>query len=258
MPVHPLIATTWATLQSLATDQLVAILPVGALEAHGPHLPIGTDIIIAEAMANAGAELLSRRGLDVLLLPPMPFAPAPFAKAFPGTIDTPIAAATAQIVSITRSLAAHGVRLSAIANAHHDPANITAIRAAVDQVTASGGALVFPDLTRRRWASRLTEEFQSGACHAGRYEGSIVLARALEWVDVACMRALPPNPTSLVEAIRRGDRSFEQAGGVHAYFGWPADATPEEGERIIATLGGILEEAVLEALEAHPRAASRS
>jgi creatinine amidohydrolase len=258
MPVYPLAATTWTTLQTLSTDQLVAILPLGAVEAHGPHLPLGTDIIIAEAMANAGADLLSMRGLDVLVLPVVPVAPAPFAKAFAGTIDTPAAATTALIIGIARSLHLHGVRLTAVANAHHDPANVMAIRAAVDQVAAAGGTLVFPDLTRRRWASRLTEEFQTGACHAGRFEGSVVLARALEWVDVACMRALPPNPNSLSDAIRRGDRSFEQAGGVHAYFGWPADATPEEGERIIATLATILEEAVLEALDARPRAGSRS
>jgi creatinine amidohydrolase len=257
MPVHPLIALTWPALQSLPTDQLVAIVPLGALEAHGPHLPLGTDIVIAEAMAQAGADLLSVRGLDVLLLPPLPVAPAPFARAFAGTVDTPAAATTAQLVGITRSLHAHGVRLTAVANAHHDPLHVTAIRAAVDHVAASGATLVFPDLTRRRWASRLTEEFQSGACHAGRYEGSIVLARASEWVDVPVMRALPPNPNSLVDAIQRGDRSFEQAGGVHAYFGWPADATPEEGERVIAMLGAILEEAVLEALDAHPHAGPR-
>ena len=249
MPVHPLVATTWAAMRALPTDQLVAILPLGALEAHGPHLPLGTDIVIAEAMAQAGAERLSARGMHVLMLPALPVAPAPFAEAFAGTIDIPASATTAQISGIARSLHRHGVRATIIANAHHDPAHVAAIRAAVDGLAADATAhVIFPDLTRRRWATRLTEEFQTGACHAGRYEGSIVLARTPQWVDQASMRELPANPRSLVDAIQRGDRSFAAAGGADAYFGWPADATAAEGERIIDMLGQILEDAVVEEL----------
>ncbi len=47
----------------------VAILPVGALEAHGPHLPVGTDLVIAEAMARAAARRLDAEGFAVALLP---------------------------------------------------------------------------------------------------------------------------------------------------------------------------------------------
>ena len=254
MPVHPLIAMSWPAVRELASDHLVAILPLGAIEAHGPHLPLGTDIVIAEAMAEAGAEQLSARGMDVLLLPALPVAPAPFAKAFAGTIDAPAAATTAQITGIARSLHRHGVRSTGIANAHHDPTHVAAIRFAVVQLAADRSAhVVFPDLTRRRWASRLSGEFQTGACHAGRYEGSIVLARAAEWVDEERLRGLPANPTSLVDAIRRGDRTFEQAGGSAAYFGWPAEATAKEGEQLIATLGAILAEAVMEELPAASR-----
>jgi creatinine amidohydrolase len=65
------------------------------------------------------------------------------------------------------------------------------------------------------------------------------------------MRALAPNPASLVTAIQRGDRSFAEAGGPHAYFGFPADATADEGREIIERLGRIIEEAVIEVLGAH-------
>jgi enamine deaminase RidA (YjgF/YER057c/UK114 family) len=140
--------------------------------------------------------------------------------------------------------------MTALANAHHDPAHVAAIRAAVSEAHDSGQAmLVFPDLTRRHWASRLTDEFQSGACHAGRYEGSVVLAESPDLVDRGRQAKLAPNPSSLVDAIRRGDRSFAQAGGPQAYFGWPADATADEGRRIIETLGAIIEDAVMEAWE---------
>lgn len=55
MTVHVLTSMTWPAVSQLPVQQTVAILPTGAIEAHGPHLPLGTDLIIAEAMARAGA-----------------------------------------------------------------------------------------------------------------------------------------------------------------------------------------------------------
>ena len=107
---------------------------------------------------------------------------------------------------------------------------------------------MFPDLTRRRWAERLTPEFQSGACHAGRYETSIVLAERPDLVRTDVMSTLTPNPRSLVDAIRSGLSTFTSAGGADAYFGFPADATAEEGRAIVDVLGAILAEAVVEAI----------
>ena len=162
--------------------------------------------------------------LQVVLLPAITFAPAPFAAEFAGTIDTPAAATTALVAAIAGNAARHGVPMTVIANAHHDPAHVSAIRDAVPLAAARGATLVFPDLTRRRWAERLGDEFQSGACHAGRYE--IDCARGRRRARGShCMSGLPPNPQSLVDAIRRGDRSFAAAGGPEAYFGWPADAS---------------------------------
>ncbi|MGA0870338.1 MAG: creatininase family protein, partial [Planctomycetota bacterium] len=110
----------------------------------------------------------------------------------------------------------------------------------------SGDAeLIYPDLTRRPWAQRLTDEFKSGACHAGQFEGSIVLAERPDLVRDAIRAELPPNPVSLSVAIRDGKQSFEEAGGDRAYFGIPAAATAAEGERTITELGMILAEAVL-------------
>jgi creatinine amidohydrolase len=250
MAVHTLTSLTWPAVRDLPPERTVAVLPAGATEAHGPHLPLGTDVIIAEAMARAGADRLAARGLHVLLLPSVALAPAPFASAFAGTLHTPARATTMMVTGVVRSLEAHGIRLTAIANAHHDPAHVSALRAAVDEIAASAGAtLVFPDLTRRRWAERLTDEFRSGACHAGRYEGSIVLAERPDLVRRDVMATLPANPRSLVDAIRRDEKTFAEAGGADAYFGFPADATAEEGRDIVATLGAILEEAVMAELD---------
>ncbi len=249
MALHLLGSLTWTAVRDLARERAVAVLPAGAIEAHGPHLPLGTDVIIAEAMAHAGAELLARRGMDVVLLPALVFAPAPFAAGFAGTIDTPAEATTQLVNGIARSLARHGIRVTAIANAHHDPGHVEALRAAVTSTDEHDSAtIVFPDLTRRRWAQRLTPEFQSGACHAGRYEGSVVLAERPDLVRRDLLAALAPNPRSLVDAIRRGEHTFAEAGGADAYFGFPAEATAEEGRAIVQALGAILEEAVLEAM----------
>lgn len=250
MPVHHLAALTWEELGRLTANRIVAILPTGAIEAHGPHLPLGTDVVIAEAMARAGAERLSEAGLDVVVLPSLPFTPAPFAAAFPGTLDFPEPVMTAFVTALVRDVGRHGVPLTAVANAHHDPANVAALRRAVEELDedVEGPKLVFPDLTRRRWAERLTAEFRSGACHAGRYETSILLAERPELVRQDVMAALPANPRSLVDAIREGHATFAEAGGAEAYFGWPADARASEGREIVETLGSILCDAVLECL----------
>jgi len=251
MPVHFLASMTWPAVRELPAARTIAVLPTGAIEAHGPHLPLGTDVIIAEAMARAGADQLSARGFQVLLLPPLMMAPAPFASEFAGTLDTPAEATTLIVTGIVRSLASHGVRVVAIANAHHDPAHVDALRRAAGDAstTRREAVVVFPDLTRRRWAERLTPEFRSGACHAGRYESSIVLAERPNLVDRRAMSALDANPRSLVDAIRERQATFTAAGGPQAYFGSPAEATADEGRAIIDMLGAILVEAVEEAVD---------
>jgi creatinine amidohydrolase len=110
--------------------------------------------------------------------------------------------------------------------------------------------VAFPNLTTRPWALRLSEEFKSGACHAGQFETSVVLAECPDQVREATRTALPPNPASLSRAILDGKQRFEEAGGPRAYFGFPAQATSEEGRSTIEVLGMILDEAVHAAIAA--------
>ncbi len=60
--VRELSTLTWPEVDALERARTVAVLPVGAIEAHGPHLPLGTDVIISRAMAAAGARRLDARG----------------------------------------------------------------------------------------------------------------------------------------------------------------------------------------------------
>jgi creatinine amidohydrolase len=241
---------TWEEARDLDRARTVAVLPVGAIEAHGPHLPLATDGVIAEAMARAGAARLEARGIPAVVLPLLPYTTAGFAAAFPGTISIGAEAVTALVADVARALGRHGYRALAIANAHLDPAHLASLHAARRSVAdAEGFPVVFPDLTTKPWGSRLTDEFRSGACHAGRFEGSIVLAARPGLVRDDVRRGLPANPLSLATAIAEGKRTFEEAGGPRAYFGDPAAASAEEGRATIAALGGILADAVVEALE---------
>lgn len=250
MPARRLAEMTWEEVRDLPLEGAVGLLPVGALEAHGPHMALATDVAIAEAMAGAGARRLEEEDdLTCLLLPPLPYTAAEFGAEFPGTVNLRPDVVTSLVADVAASLARHGGAALALANAHLDPVHLGSLREAVEQIEEEGTLRVaFPDVTRPALARRLTEEFRKSACHAGRYEGSVVLAARPEWVRREVAETLPPNPSSLVDAIREGAISFSEAGGPCAYFGWPADATAEEGRRTIETLGEMLAEAVREAL----------
>jgi len=234
-----------ATLAAGSNARSVAILPLGAVEAHGPHLPVGTDIVIAEAMAREGAEKLAKEGIVAVVLPALAYAPAPFANEHSGTLSIRPETLSALVVDLGSAVAQRGVRILALANAHFDAEQVAALRSAVEQLRRSGRMRVaYPDLTRRNLAERLGEEFRSGACHAGRYESSILLAERPELVEDAERRRLPPLPVSLVAAVRGGRATFVDAGLPLAYCGDPAAASADEGRRLVAELGAILAEAV--------------
>jgi creatinine amidohydrolase len=227
---------------------VVAILPCGATEAHGPHLPLSTDVIISEGMAVQALAALSARGYVALVLPPLAYMPAHYAEAFDGTVSVSAASAKALLLDIGRSLKLQGFACLALANSHFDPANVAMLREAAAEIAASGLPVAFPDLTRRKLAQTLTAEFQSGACHAGQYETSLVMAARPDLVDEAARSALADNPASLTDAFAKGAKTFVEAGGPHAYFGYPRNASIAEGEASFRTMAAALVSAVAEAV----------
>jgi len=238
---------TYREVATRAAGRLVAILPLGAVEAHGPHLPLITDGLIAEAMAAEAARRLDGRDLEVLILPTLHYSAAPFAREFPGTVSVRPDTVATLIRDIGWSLSQQ-VACLALANAHLDPAHLGSLHSAAEELGELEVTVAFPDLTLKPWALRLTDEFKSGACHAGCYETSVVLAERPELVRGAIRRTLRDNPVSLAQAIRDGKKTFREAGGPDAYFGAPAAATPGEGRDTVSELGAILEDAVLQSL----------
>lgn len=222
-----------------AGGKVIAILPCGASEAHGPHLPLATDNIIAEGIARRVAEGLEQAGITAFVLPTLAYAPADFAVNFAGTIGITAGSASAVIADIAGSLEQQGFACLAIANAHFDPANVEMLRS-VTSGRAGRMPIVYPDFTRRNLAACLTDEFQSGACHAGRFETSLVLADRPDLVDRSIALGLAGNPSSLTAAFTRGAKNFEESGGPEAYFGKPGEATALEGEESYSIMAEIM------------------
>ena len=241
-PIVELARLTWEEAQTVLERGAVALLPTGATEPHGPHLPLDTDVVIAQTAAVRAATLLLAEGVRALVLPPLAYAVTEYASGFAGALSLPPATARALVRDVTLAATRAGFRGVVVCNAHLEPANLEALRGGVEDAVASGARATFPDVTRKPHALALGEEFKSGACHAGRYETSLVLAADPFLVrDVAT--SLEPNPISLSRAIRDGKKTFLEAGGARAYFGDPAAASAAEGESLYDALAAIFADA---------------
>jgi creatinine amidohydrolase len=92
----------------------VAILPLGAVEAHGPHLPLNTDNVLAEGVSRKVAERLD----DVIILPTIAYGQVWSTRGYAGTLTISNEVLTGMIVDIGRSLYKQGVRILALINGH--------------------------------------------------------------------------------------------------------------------------------------------
>jgi creatinine amidohydrolase len=133
-----------------------------------------------------------------------------------------------------------------LVNNHLEPAHDAAVRAAVAGLPRGRASVACP--LARRWARTLSPEFKSGACHAGRYETSLVLAASPGAVDEAARASLPDLDVSLSQGILAGKESFLAMGMDRAYTGAPALATGGEGAEMLDRLATMIATEVIEAL----------
>jgi creatinine amidohydrolase len=235
---------TWLEANALVDGGAWALLPTGATEAHGPHLPLETDVVIADVGAERAARVLEDEGVTAVVLPPIAYAVTEYASEFAGTLSIPEETARALVRDVILGTTHAGFRGVVLCNAHLEPGNLAALHAAVEDARARGALVAFPDVTRKPHALRLGEEFKSGACHAGSYETSLVMAARPFEVDEEAVRKLPANPISLSRAIKDGKKTFLEAGGPDAYFGDPAAASAAEGDALYAEMADIFASAV--------------
>ncbi len=231
---------------ALPNGAWVALLPVGSVEPHGPHLPLATDSIISEAAAGRAVELLRQAGVVARVAPTVPYGVTDFAAGFAGAVSVPGPALTAFLRALVVALHASGARHVCLVNNHLEPAQDAAVRAAITDLPAGSASVACP-LTRR-WARTLSAEFKSGACHAGRYETALVLAARSDLVDERAAQQLPAVPVSLSEGIRAGKHTFREMGMDRAYAGAPAEATGAEGEEQLELLAEMITGEVVDAL----------
>jgi creatinine amidohydrolase len=212
-------------------DDAVALLPLGATEPHGPHAPLGTDTLISVGICERAAAMLDGE-LPVLVLPELPYGVTRYAAAFAGAVTIGEETLRALVTEICQ-----GFERAILVNSHFEPEQVRTLRET---------GLPLLDLTRRANAERLTEEFRSGSCHAGRYETSLVLADRPELVHAERMRSLEAKMVPMPAAIAAGQTDFLALGMDQAYCGSPAEATAEEGERTFDTLTELLVELIRE------------
>jgi len=240
---------TTASLYTLLQEgkrAVVALVPIGSTEPHGPHLGLGTDVVISAAACVKACELLEKKGPIVgVIAPAVSYGVTDCAVGFPGAVSIPAEVLTAYVAAICDGLLAQGLRHVCLVNNHLEPAHDTAIRAVL--AGREGKVSVACPLTKK-WAKTLSAEFKSGACHAGQYETSIVMAAAPELVDEAMRTTLAPVPVSLSEKLKEGIATFTAMGMELAYSGNPAAASVEEGEQLINRLAEMVIGEIREAL----------
>lgn len=246
-----LAAMTWPEARDAFAAGAVALLPVGATEAHGPHLTLDTDVQIAVGAARRAAALLEAEGTPALVLPALAYGVSFVGTSFAGTLPVTVETMTAVVRDVLVGLDRYGCTAAVIVNSHLEPAHAEALNAgiaAAEEMTDGRLRAVFPDLREPRWSALLSEEFRRGARHAGAYETALMMIEAPAHVREEERQRLPPVWIDLPAKLRAGATTFAEAGATLGYFGDPATATVVEGEAMFAALAQIYVTALHERL----------
>ncbi len=236
---------TWTEVDEALKERPVALVPVGATEAHGPHLPISTDTVIAQELARRTAAKLKEHGIPSLILPPVAFTVADFGAAFAGTISVSPETSVALLKELCAA-ATKRYRCVGFANIHLEPKHLECLKKAIDEANKSGASACYADLTKKRWSELLDDAFRQGD-HAGAFETSLMMAAKPDMVRERERISLPPMD-GLVAAIKKGAKTFAEAGGEDAYFGDPTAASAEDGEGYFEALTESLTVSIMEHL----------
>jgi mycofactocin precursor peptide peptidase len=222
---------SWPELAELAASGAVLVVPVGATEQHGPHLPVTTDTDIAVAVATAAADL------DPLLVvaPAVAYGSSGEHAGFAGTLSLGQAATEALLVELGRSAVSTFVHV-VLACTHGG--NAAPLARALTRLVDEGHPVTgwWP-----RWR---------GDLHAGRTETSLMLAIAPGTVRSDRMAPGDLRPTDdLLPLLRAGGVRSVSANGV---LGDPTGATADEGRALIRAAAADLA-TVVAGLRRQPR-----
>jgi mycofactocin precursor peptide peptidase len=215
---------SWPELDGGAPRRL--LIPLGATEQHGPHLPLCTDTLIASAVAEGAA----RHRPDLMVAPALPYGASGEHAGFPGTLSLGLKALEAALVELVRSADA----LAGVVLVSWHGGNAAAVRRAAARGRAEGRAVMC-------WEPRLPG---AGAdAHAGRIETSLMLAIAPEMVGAGRPVGSCESLAAVLPRLRDLGVAEVSPSGV---LGDARGATADEGRALLAGLVADLAACVAE------------
>jgi len=166
---------SWPEVDKAAVDGRVVIIPAATLEDHGRHLPVDTDVVLANGVCHAAARRIPD---EVVVLPPVTHGYSPHHIDFPGTITIDWKTFVDYVLDITRSLVHHGFRKILLVNGHGSNRPVLDMAArltVIEHPYAHCGALSWWELTkvREEFAKMRESEWVAHACEL---ETSVYLA----------------------------------------------------------------------------------
>jgi creatinine amidohydrolase len=233
---------TWTDIQAMANkENVIVIQPVGAIEQHGPHLPLIVDAAIGVAVLGKALEKLDT-DIPAYALPTLYYGKSNEHWHFPGTITLSAETLMATLMEVAESVYRAGFRKLVLMNSHGGQPQVMDI-VARDLHIKYRDFLVFPLFTWRVphiTAELLTPKEKQLGIHAGDAETSIMLAILPEQVnmDAAVAEYPPQQPEGSLLSIE-GKLSFAWATqdlSKSGVVGDPTVATQEKGSRILESV----------------------
>jgi creatinine amidohydrolase len=152
----------------------VAVLPVAAIEQHGPHLPLGTDAAINTGIVTRAVELTPME-TPVLVLPMLPVGLSPEHRDFPGTLSVSAETLLRTVVEIGESVGRAGVRKLILFNSHGGQPAVLDIAAQELRTRHAMIAVVVNSWRLMRPAEFFPPAEREAGIHAGANETSLLL-----------------------------------------------------------------------------------
>ncbi len=210
-------------------------MPIGAIEQHGPHLPLDTDLVIAERVAAAAVDAIGD-GLDLWLLPSLPYTKSNEHAWAPGTIWLSPSTMLAILDELAASIAMTGCRRLVLFNGHGGNSSLLSvalreIRLTYDMMTF----LAHPAMPVDQGGSSSGDELGMGI-HAGSDETSLMLHLEPDCVEMSLAARSIPEHLASNSHVRFGGRVpfgwLSNDFGETGVIGDPTSATAERGREL--------------------------
>ncbi|MEF8882634.1 MAG: creatininase family protein [Halapricum sp.] len=220
----------WPDLESYFESESLALVPLGSTEQHGPHLPEGTDHLIAQALAREAAD---RTGY--LCTPTITVGVSPHHRQFHGTMWADAPAFRDYVASITRNLTYHGIDRVIYVNAHGG--NVQHLREVGRRLRDDGQAYAIEWMWNDSIAELVDELFEQNGPHGGPKETAMIQHIAGELVHEDRLdEARDGGLADFGESTGRkyGARTFYDSidNTANGVLGDQTDATAEKGRKL--------------------------